>query len=102
MVHSNHAFEFSTKNLELEQTGIGPKNTITLFYSNATAGSAEPAFGSHLAYHTNPQGNQNDTVTQERLQIFENEIQTNSRSELENKILFEASAENFEWAFMKL
>ena len=39
-----------------------------LFCPNSTAGSAEPAFGSHLAYHTDPQRNQNDTVTQECLQ----------------------------------
>ena len=42
---------------------IRTNTMIILFYSNATAGSAEPAFGSHLAYHTDPQGNQNSTVT---------------------------------------
>ena len=72
---------------------------INLFYSNAAAGSAEPTIGSHFAYHTDPQGNQNDTVTQERLQFFGNEIRTNrSRGVLANKILSEARAEKFEWA----
>ena len=72
---------------------------INLFYSDAAACSAEPTIGSHLAYHTDPQGNQNDTVTQERLQFFGNEIRTNrSRGVLENKILSESRAENFEWS----
>ena len=49
------------------------------------------SIGSHFAYHTDPQGNQNYSVTQERLQIFGNEIRTNrSRGVLENKILSEA------------
>ena len=43
---------------------------INLFFSNAAAGSDEPTIGSHLAYHTDPQGTQNDTVTQERLQVY--------------------------------
>ena len=41
----------------------------TKFCPNATGGSAEPAIGSHLTYRTDPQGNRNGTVAQERLQI---------------------------------
>ena len=70
------------------------------FCPNAIAGSAEPHLNPTSPITQIPKGNQDGTVTQECLQFFENEIRTNrSRSVLENKLLSEARAENFEWAF---
>ena len=49
-------------------------DSLTSSWDDNGPGSAEPALGSHLTYHIDPQGNQNDTVTQEHLRKIKSQI----------------------------